>query len=357
MFDAPPPNLPVEPTPSSAPPVPPPSASDSPAPGRVLTQAPPPPSASASGNKEPEDIFAGLDADIEPKGGTVAPPVKERGGSVMRTVLLIFVGLIVLGGIGFGVWYFFLRTAPTTTMTPTPTSVAPVVVPSASEPVVEVPPIVEPSPTPPLTEPVTTSPDGTNIPSPTPPTGVTVAEPGLDRDGDGLTDVEEVLYGTDALSIDSDGDGFADGAEVKGGYDPAAPKQPITASLGFRSILLKDVASSIIPTTWTDEGAAGMQYINTGTSENMRASSFRTEDLQGGMTIAQWVTEDAQVPATGLTVFRTRSGLDAWQTPDGRRTYFDLGDTILVLAYDSNLASSVEFRATYALLVDAMTRL
>lgn len=41
-----------------------------------------------------------------------------------------------------------------------------------------------------------------------------------DSDGDGLTNEEERLYGTDPFSKDTDGDGYSDGVEVKGGYDP-----------------------------------------------------------------------------------------------------------------------------------------
>jgi hypothetical protein len=42
----------------------------------------------------------------------------------------------------------------------------------------------------------------------------------IDSDQDGLTDVEEIKYGTDPLDSDSDGDTYLDGAEVKGGYNP-----------------------------------------------------------------------------------------------------------------------------------------
>lgn len=44
-----------------------------------------------------------------------------------------------------------------------------------------------------------------------------------DADQDGLTDEEEVLYGTDAQKLDTDGDGYSDGAEVRSGFDPMKP--------------------------------------------------------------------------------------------------------------------------------------
>lgn len=44
-----------------------------------------------------------------------------------------------------------------------------------------------------------------------------------DTDADGLTDQEEILYGTDAFNADTDGDGYLDGNEVEAGYDPNGP--------------------------------------------------------------------------------------------------------------------------------------
>lgn len=46
----------------------------------------------------------------------------------------------------------------------------------------------------------------------------------MDSDGDGLTDWEEIfLYATDPLDPDTDGDGFKDGVEVQYGSDPLDP--------------------------------------------------------------------------------------------------------------------------------------
>jgi hypothetical protein len=43
----------------------------------------------------------------------------------------------------------------------------------------------------------------------------------IDSDGDALSDYEEVkIYQTDPLKSDTDGDGYTDGSEVKSGYNP-----------------------------------------------------------------------------------------------------------------------------------------
>ncbi|MFT4863157.1 MAG: hypothetical protein ACI95C_002385 [Pseudohongiellaceae bacterium] len=45
----------------------------------------------------------------------------------------------------------------------------------------------------------------------------------LDSDEDGLTDPEELLYGTDKNNSDTDGDSVNDGDEVDAGTDPTVP--------------------------------------------------------------------------------------------------------------------------------------
>ncbi|MBI2483289.1 hypothetical protein HYV74_03910, partial [Candidatus Uhrbacteria bacterium] len=43
-----------------------------------------------------------------------------------------------------------------------------------------------------------------------------------DSDGDGLSDVDEKLWGTDPNNRDTDGDGYWDGDEVRKGYSPTS---------------------------------------------------------------------------------------------------------------------------------------
>lgn len=47
--------------------------------------------------------------------------------------------------------------------------------------------------------------------------------PTCDPDHDGLTNAEELAWGTDPFNPDTDGDGFLDGEEVKSGHNPLIP--------------------------------------------------------------------------------------------------------------------------------------
>ncbi len=174
----------------------------------------------------------------------------SRGGA--GKYVLIAIGVVaVLSLAGFAFWYFAIR------------SKAPVVPATVVEPVVQPTPaaVMEPEPTSSaatpsdtaaetVVTPITTPPEGTNIPLPDSITTetTTVVEPipeedtdqdGLsdrrevelgtdpnkaDTDGDGLNDGDEVLkFGTNPLNPDTDGDSFSDGQEIQNSYNPRGP--------------------------------------------------------------------------------------------------------------------------------------
>ncbi|GEM_PF-5497972 len=60
-----------------------------------------------------------------------------------------------------------------------------------------------------------------------------------DSDGDGLSDTDEIYYGSDQNNPDTDGDSYKDGDEVKNGYDPR----------GSGKLTLPPPPSSLLPQT------------------------------------------------------------------------------------------------------------
>jgi YD repeat-containing protein len=69
----------------------------------------------------------------------------------------------------------------------------------------------------------------------------------VDSDGDGLSDIQEILIGTDPFNPDTDGDGFSDGVEVASGSDPLDPNcTPLNCRLAGE---VESVSFSLIDTT------------------------------------------------------------------------------------------------------------
>ncbi|HBW73754.1 MAG: hypothetical protein UX10_C0008G0012 [Candidatus Magasanikbacteria bacterium GW2011_GWA2_45_39] len=171
---------------------------------------------SASMSDNPRDTASGdMQSDVE-----ISPPIlNKRNLFIIAVVVLV----VFIAGGAFWVW----RSSTKRAATPS----------AASVPQAETP--VAPAAT--LNENVPVS-----APNVTATTTETVAQPpspAVDADGDGLTDQQEIQYGTDPqkadtdgddltdyeeifiwhtnpLNPDTDGDGYSDGQEVKNGFNP-----------------------------------------------------------------------------------------------------------------------------------------
>jgi len=180
-----------------------------------------------------------------------APMPTPGGGSFKYLIIGIFTLLVVLGG-GYAAYQFILKPQFQAVEAP------------AIDTIIQEEPQITPEPVATETPTVTTETTATSslsdtgnintstttaVQSPDLNTATTVnpaTNPGLDTDGDGLTDAEEAQLGTDPLKADTDGDGltdreevkiyltdpknqdtdgdtYLDGAEVKAGYNPKGP--------------------------------------------------------------------------------------------------------------------------------------
>ncbi|MFM1559913.1 MAG: lamin tail domain-containing protein [Roseibacillus sp.] len=97
----------------------------------------------------------------------------------------------------------------------------------------------------------------------------------VDTDGDGLTDAEEGVLGTNPNVFDTDGDGQSDGAEVDAGTDP------LDSASFFKIVSLTRAANGDATVTWLS--APGRNYVLQ-SSATLQVGSWA--DLNGGVPIA-----------------------------------------------------------------------
>jgi len=346
MFDNVPPNLPVEPVNQTPPPPP-----------LTPSGVQPKPIVMSQAKKEPEDIFADVnvgndDVQTMPGAQDIYSSSKK---SPLPMIAVIVVGIIVVAGVAFAAWYFLIRQE---TVPANDTAAMQQAVPAAMQ---QQPEIIE---QPPVTanEVTTLPPAGSNIPLPEPATTETSAETvtetpaevppvvavmpteGLDSDSDGLTDVEEVLLGTNPQVVDTDGDGFNDGSETVNLYSPVAASQPLNADAHFSAAVweAKTPLNSytwtfLRPQAWLLNGESVMQAIlSTDTSARFVFSLATSGDIP------------PNVP------FKTKSGLDAVRTSDGLTTYVYSGDTVIAVTYDLNGATTYDYRTLYDAIINSL---
>ncbi|MFA6130861.1 MAG: hypothetical protein WC730_01195 [Patescibacteria group bacterium] len=242
--------------------------------------------------------------------GTVPMPAKKR--HLPWALIVLLFGLLVVVGGGIVYYYFFL-------VTPEPE-----VVPEEETPIVE--------------EPV-------------------AIQPGHDTDSDGLTDTEELLYGTDYRNPDTDGDTFLDGNEVFHRYDP----------LGFAPSTLLDTGSVLefttyelplggfriyYPASWSIVNSSQTTItFHTEKTEVVTLERFpKTEDSFGSW-YANRPVEAA--PFSSLMAFTTKEGLDGYMQGDERLAYIDLSDAVWKFSYDLGDEVTIDYLQTFQMMINS----
>ncbi|MBI4598829.1 hypothetical protein HY734_01380 [Candidatus Uhrbacteria bacterium] len=212
----------------------------------------------------------------------------------------------------------------------------------------------EPKVTSPVTVPVPTKEEPkTSSPFPT------GTQPGRDGDSDGLTDAEEVLYGTQAGRPDTDADGYLDGNEVFNGYNPKGTA-PLTL---FESGLVKAHEAPpayriLYPSPWLIQAFPQdpLRVVFSAPSGETFAVSVQAKDPS--QTLGAWyASTNPGKRADELVPSVTKNGYPALTAPDHMTAYVDGGALVILVGYAVGTKSTVDYLQTFQMMVNSLSLL
>jgi len=172
----------------------------------------------------------------------------------------------------------------------------------------------------------------------------------IDSDHDGLTDIEEALYGSDKLKRDSDGDSYIDGDEISNLFHPAmAGATKIYESDRVSTYVNADYHYNLIyPSSWTTKDNKDSVIFQSQTGEFIQVLiSINDKNYNS---IINWYKATINLDISDLTKKKV-SGIPAIRTANGYNVYFLLGDNIYTLLYNINLRQDANFMTTFDMVI------
>ena len=186
----------------------------------------------------------------------------------------------------------------------------------------------------------------------------TKPEPGTDTDSDGLTDVEEELYGTDYRNPDTDADSFLDGNEVFHRYDPLGYSPQTLLDTGRVSIFepSDELFSVYYPKVWKTAITSGGVIFNTNDTAKIEISKQAKQTPCESLSV--WYKREVapNSMADDLQESMTKVGYLSLMSNNELRAYVDgEGGYVYVFTYDLVDEIKIEYLNTFQMMVNSLT--
>ena len=175
---------------------------------------------------------------------------------------------------------------------------------------------------------------------------------GIDSDGDGLTDNEEQLLGTDLSSANSDGDGYGDLVELKNLYNPAGAGRLIE-NLNIREMTNATYHYSVYyPTEWAGGASSNDESIIFMSADN-HFIQIITQPNDSGQIINDWYREQFSLSEIATEFFVVGSDWVGLKSPDGLTVYLNdqAQENIFALTYNIGSSSTLEYKNIFDMMV------
>lgn len=173
--------------------------------------------------------------------------------------------------------------------------------------------------------------------------------PTLDSDADGLTNQEEVLYGTNAGNADTDGDGFRDGQEVLARYNPnGAGKLELNAGIKLHQNTTYSY-SLLYPTTWA-VGTLNSDKLITLTSMTGEFVQVSIQENASSLSAREWYL--SLNPSASQTLLKdiASATLTGVLGPDGLNAYLADARYIYHVTYNIGIKNEANYLTTFTMM-------
>jgi len=159
---------------------------------------------------------------------------------------------------------------------------------------------------------------------------------GPDSDNDGLTNTEEILFGTKFDLPDSDFDGYVDGEEILALYDPNTADQRLVNNIDVVRIYNNDIYrySVLYPAKWlAEEKTSEFDETNFYDDQNGDFFKIQIEENPQGLTLQKWYLYFSSGSQTGDLEYFQNPNVSGLKTKDGFNIYIANEDKIYIISY------------------------
>jgi len=183
---------------------------------------------------------------------------------------------------------------------------------------------------------------------------------GSDLDSDGLSDIEEVMYGTDVRDPDSDGDTFLDGNEVFHRYSPLglAP-QTLRDTGAVDEYENEDLGFTLTyPAQWTVAAEVDAEFqeteeviFRTNSTATIRLAASSLED----QIFNDWYKDNSigEDDFNELDTTLTKEGYMAYMSSGGLLSYVEIGDWVYIFKYDLSDELEIVYLQTFQMMINS----
>ncbi len=193
---------------------------------------------------------------------------------------------------------------------------------------------------------------------------VTPASPlpsSLDTDADGLTDVEEAVYGTDPAKADTDGDTFIDGEQKRSdgsivgelylGYNPKGTGPLEGSGLVKRVENATKTYSLLMPSSWTGTADQSGGILINPTQQTGEFFQTNISDNPNKLSPKDWYKTNNPTANVDQLMTIAVNGLDGVYSEDLSTVYLLKDTKVYSIHYDPGSLTQVNYRTTFDMMV------